>query len=218
MAIGKLKGKFSPAPTDRIVTVPNAISMLRIVSIPFITVLVLDHRLFASLVVLALSCASDGVDGYIARRYNQVTKIGQLLDPIADRLLIICSMLALAGVGIVPWWVLVLVALREVALGIQVLCLAQFGYGPLPVHFVGKAATAVLMITVPIFIISEMGTGRLFEILHYGGDACAIWGCTLYWIAGFIYIGQGVGLIRRELALRRRAKAAAYDSAEGPAR
>ena len=92
MAIRQLKRRFSPAPTDKIFTVPNVISMLRIVSIPFITALVMHHHLFASLVVLAASCASDGVDGYIARRYNQVTKLGQLLDPIADRLLIICSM------------------------------------------------------------------------------------------------------------------------------
>lgn len=210
MAIRQLKRRFSPAPTDKIFTVPNVISMLRIVSIPFITALVMHHHLFASLVVLAASCASDGVDGYIARRYNQVTKLGQLLDPIADRLLIICSMLALAWVGIVPWWVLVLVALREVVLGIQILCLAQFGYGPLPVHFVGKAATAMLMITVPVFIVSEMGSGRLFNVLHYGGDACAIWGCTLYWIAGFIYIHQGVGLIRQELAAR------SHGQADGP--
>lgn len=68
----------------------------------------------------------------------------------------------------------------------------------------------MLMITVPVFIVSEMGSGRLFNVLHYGGDACAIWGCTLYWIAGFIYIHQGVGLIRTELAARR------HGQADGP--
>lgn len=206
MPLRKTQRRFSPAPTNKIFTVPNVISMFRILSIPFITVLVMDHHLFASLILLGISCASDGVDGFIARRYNQVTKLGQLLDPIADRLLIICSMLALAWVNVVPWWVLILVALREIMLGIQILILAQFGYGPLPVHFVGKAATAMLMITVPVFILSEMGTGSFFDILHYAGDACAIWGCTLYWIAGFIYLRQGIGLIRSEFAARRGAK------------
>ena len=80
--------KYSPEARDVIVTVPNAISALRIVSIPFIAWLIAGHRMVGALVLLAISSASDGVDGLIARKCNQVSKIGQILDPIADRLLI----------------------------------------------------------------------------------------------------------------------------------
>ena len=189
---------FSPEPTDRILTVPNVIIMFRLVSIPVIAVLVAKNHLFAGLVLLAVSAMSDGVDGYVARRYNQVTKLGQILDPIADRLLIFFSVLALASIGIMPWWVLAAVVLRELVLGIQVLRLASYGYGPLPVHFVGKAGTAVLMISVPVYIVSALGEGTLFTVLHDLGDAGSIWGCALYWVAGIIYLWQGTHVIRGE--------------------
>lgn len=196
--LGQTVERFSPEATDRIWTLPNLLSMLRIVSVPVIAWLVMTDHLLAALVTLALSSASDGIDGYIARRYNQVTKLGQILDPVADRLLIAFSMLALAYVHILPWWVLAVVLSREVVMALLILCLAQHDYGPLPVHFVGKAGTAVLMITVPIFLISQMGDGPVLTILHYMGDACAIWGCTLYWTAGIIYLVQGTTLIRED--------------------
>lgn len=199
---------FSPEPNDKILTVPNVISMFRLVSIPVIAVLVVQNHLFAGLALLAVSAMSDGVDGYIARRYNQVTKLGQILDPIADRLLIFFSILALASIGIMPWWVLAAVVLRELVLGIQVLRLASYGYGPLPVHFVGKAGTAVLMITVPVYIVSALGESTLFTVLHDLGDAGAIWGCVLYWVAGIIYLWQGTHVIHDEKAAGTRAGAA----------
>ena len=92
--------KYSPEPRDVVFTIPNIISLLRIISIPIIAWLITEHSMVWALVVLALSFASDGLDGLIARKFNQVSKIGQLLDPIADRLLILCSILAL---GICMW-------------------------------------------------------------------------------------------------------------------
>lgn len=84
--------KYSPEARDVIFTVPNAISALRIISIPFIAWLIAEHRMVGALILLAISSASDGVDGLIARKCNQVSKIGQILDPIADRLLILCRL------------------------------------------------------------------------------------------------------------------------------
>ena len=106
-----IKKQYSPEPRDIYFTVPNFISLLRIISIPFIAMLVSHHRMVTALVVLALSAISDGLDGMIARSFNQVSKIGQILDPIADRLLIFCSILALGVANIIPWWMLIVVGL-----------------------------------------------------------------------------------------------------------
>ena len=142
-----IKKQYSPEPRDIYFTVPNFISLLRIISIPFIAMLVSHHRMVTALVVLALSAISDGLDGLIARSFNQVSKIGQILDPIADRLLIFCSILALGVANIIPWWMLIVVG-SSFDHGCSDTGLAQHDYGPLPVHFVGKAGTAMLLIAI----------------------------------------------------------------------
>ena len=132
--------------------------------------------MIAALAPIAISSASDGLDGIIARRFNQVSKIGQILDPIADRLLIFCSILALSVAGIIPWWMLIIVGLRDPWMAIQVLWLAQYGYGPLPVHFVGKAGTALLMISIVGLIFADLGTSTFFHLLYIAALAAGIWG------------------------------------------
>ena len=162
----KVNTRYSPEARDIYFTVPNLISALRIISIPFISVLISKHEMIAALALIAISSASDGLDGIIARRFNQVSKIGQILDPIADRLLIFCSILALSVAGIIPWWMLIIVGLRDLWMAIQVLWLAQYGYGPLPVHFVGKAGTALLMISIVSLIFADLGTNTFFHLLY----------------------------------------------------
>ena len=151
-----IKKQYSPEPRDIYFTVPNFISLLRIISIPFIAMLVSHHRMVTALVVLALSAISDGLDGLIARSFNQVSKIGQILDPIADRLLIFCSILALGVANIIPWWMLIVVGLRDLIMAVLILVLAQHDYGPLPVHFVGKAGTAMLLIAIVALIFADI--------------------------------------------------------------
>jgi len=194
-----IKKQYSPEPRDIYFTVPNLISLLRIISIPFISVLVSRHEMVLALVVLALSAVSDGLDGLIARSFNQVSKIGQILDPIADRLLIFCSILALGVADIIPWWMLIVVGLRDLIMAILVLILAQHDYGPLPVHFVGKAGTALLMISIVGLIFADLGTSTFFHLLYIAALAAGIWGIAMYWLAGYIYTKQGVGLLRKEL-------------------
>lgn len=99
----KLSSRYSPEARDLYFTVPNLISALRIISIPFISALISRHEMIAALALIAISSASDGLDGIIARKFNQVSKIGQILDPVADRLLIFCSILALGVAGVIPW-------------------------------------------------------------------------------------------------------------------
>ena len=211
----KVNARYSPEARDIYFTVPNLISALRIISIPFISVLISKHEMIAALALIAISSASDGLDGIIARRFNQVSKIGQILDPIADRLLIFCSILALSVAGIIPWWMLIIVGLRDLWMAIQVLWLAQYGYGPLPVHFVGKAGTALLMISIVGLIFADLGTSTFFHLLYIAALAArylkpvmklfiaalaaGIWGIAMYWLAGYIYTKQGVGLLRKEL-------------------
>ena len=190
--------KFSPEPRNIYITVPNIISLLRIVSIPFITLLVAHHRMVLALIVLTLSALSDGVDGLIARSFNQVSRIGQVLDPIADRLLILCSVLALGLAGIIPMWMIVIVAARDMMMGVLVVILAQHDYGPLPVNFVGKTGTALLLISIIVLIISEMVHSRLMLIVHVAGLATGIWGLGIYWLAGLIYVRQGYLLLSNQ--------------------
>lgn len=181
-----------------ILTVPNVISLLRILSIPLIAYLVANRHLIISLVVMLISALSDGVDGIIARRFNQVSKLGQILDPVADRLLILCSVLALSIASILPWWLLALVGARDVLMGLLVLALAQHNYGPLPVHFAGKTGTAVLMLAIPALIFADVGTSAFFRFFHLVALAAVIWGVALYWLAGLIYARQGIGLLRQD--------------------
>ena len=192
----KVNARYSPEARDIYFTVPNLISALRIISIPFISVLISKHEMIAALALIAISSASDGLDGIIARRFNQVSKIGQILDPIADRLLIFCSILALSVAGIIPWWMLIIVGLRDLWMAIQVLWLAQYGYGPLPVHFVGKAGTALLMISIVGLIFADLGTSTFFHLLYIAALAAGIWASPC--IARRIYLYQaGVGCYAR---------------------
>ena len=194
----KFSKAYSPEARDVFLTVPNLISLLRIASIPFISYLVSRHQMVEALIVLAISAISDGVDGILARMLNQVSKIGQILDPIADRLLIFCSIVALGVAGIIPWWMLIIVGLRDLLMAVEVLVLAQHDYGPLPVNFVGKSATAMLMMSITALIFCDIWVNPMVDLLHLAALAAGIWGVGLYWVAGWIYLRQGVALIRQD--------------------
>ena len=187
--------EYSPEALNRVLTVPNVISFLRICSIPYLAVLIAQHKMWPALIVLAIAALSDCIDGYIARTFNQVSKLGQILDPIADRLLIVCSTLALAFAKIIPWWALALVVLRDAIMAILIVILAQYDYGPLPVNFMGKTGTALLMVTIVLFMIVFAIATEPMLIRYAAAIACAIWGITLYWFAGILYCIQAYKLL-----------------------
>lgn len=187
--------EYSPEALNRVLTVPNVISFLRICSIPYLAVLIAQHKMWPALIVLAIAALSDCIDGYVARTFNQVSKLGQILDPIADRLLIVCSTLALAFAKIIPWWALALVVLRDAIMAILIVILAQYDYGPLPVNFMGKTGTALLMVTIVLFMIVFAIAAEPMLILYAAAIACAIWGITLYWFAGILYCIQAYKLL-----------------------
>ena len=188
---------IGPVVSDRVLTVPNALSALRILLVPVFLVLVLTERDVAALVVIIISSLSDFLDGIIARRFSQITKLGQLLDPAADRLFIFAAVIALAVREVVPWWVVAVIVGRDVFLAALGIVLAQHGYGPLPVHHLGKLATFALFYALPILVL-----GQAFPAAQMVSDpigwAFTLWGAFLYWWAGILYLRQTRELISRE--------------------
>ena len=174
----------------RIVTVPNAISVARLAGVPVFLWLVLgpqaDGWAVALLIVAGLS---DWLDGVIARAWNQQSRLGQVLDPAADRLYIAATLIGLAIRGIIPWWLVALLVARELVLGAALLVLRRHGYGPLQVSLVGKTATLCLLYAFPLlFLGSHAGTAAL--VARVVGWAFAIWGTALYWWAAVLYLEQ----------------------------
>ncbi len=182
--------------SDRVVTVPNAISVLRLAMVPVFAVLIAGGHDGWALLVLAVSGASDWLDGVLARRLNQVTRLGQVLDPAADRLFILVTLLGLAARGVVPWWLVGVLLAREAMLLVNLMVLARHGYGPLQVHLAGKAGTFALLYAFPLLLLARWG-GALGDVASVVGWACAWWGVALYWFAGVLYVRQTVTLLGR---------------------
>jgi cardiolipin synthase len=172
--------------SDRIVTIPNALSFFRLLLIPVFLVLLLTHEYLTALITLVFSSVTDFVDGYIARRFNQVSRVGQLLDPAADRLFIFSTLIGLAWGGFVPWWLAGVIIARDVLLLVIGILLANHGYGPLPVHHLGKMGTFALLFAMPVLVLGATFPA-IDQIANPVGWACALWGVFLYWWAGVIY-------------------------------
>ena len=150
-----------------------------------------------ALALLFLAGLTDYLDGMIARKYNLVSRVGQLLDPVADRLYIVSTLLGLAWREIIPWWLVAVLFARELFMGVVVLIAKRHGWVGLPVHFAGKAATFNLLYAFPLLLLGE-GTGTLATIAEPVGWAFAWWGAALYWVAGILYAVQLRQLIAAE--------------------
>jgi cardiolipin synthase len=173
--------------TDRVLTLPNALSALRLLGVPLFLWLVLNEHDPAAVALLMVSGVTDWLDGKIARRWGQMSKVGALLDPAADRLYILATLIGLTIRDIVPLWLTLGLVGRDVVLALFLPVLRKYGYGPLPVHFLGKAATFNLLSGFPLLLLGE-GDSLVSEIAHAFGWAFAIWGTALYWWAGVLYI------------------------------
>ncbi|WP_418277976.1 CDP-alcohol phosphatidyltransferase family protein [Isoptericola jiangsuensis] len=170
-------------------TVPNVVSMVRLALVPVFGVLIFSGQDVWALVVLAVSGASDWLDGYLARRLDQVTRLGQMLDPAADRLFILVTLIGLTWRDVVPLWVVVAVVARDVMLACLMPTLARLGYGTLEVSFVGKAGTFALLYAFPLLLLAER-SGTLGDVALVTGWAFTWWGIGLYWWAGLQYVAQ----------------------------
>jgi len=196
----------------RVFTIPNLISMARLAGVPVFLWLVLAVRSEAgdwwALGLLAAASASDWLDGKIARALNQQSRLGEVLDPAADRLYIVSTIIALAARGIIGWWLVAILAARELTLAIALAFLRRAGYGPLKVSFVGKAATLSLLYAFPLLFLASHPSSYA-SVARVFGWAFALWGTALYWWAAALYLEQ----TRRLLASDRAGGGADIDSA-----
>jgi len=188
---------------SRVLTVPNAISLARLAGVPVFLWLVLGVRStegdWWAVGLLLAAGASDWLDGKIARAFNQQSKLGEVLDPAADRLYIVSTVVALAVRAIIGWWLVALLAVRELVLGITLLVLRRAGYGPLKVSFAGKAATLNLLYAFPLLFLGSHQTSYA-DIARVFGWAFALWGTALYWWAAALYLAQARRLLTADRA------------------
>ncbi|MBN1172652.1 MAG: CDP-alcohol phosphatidyltransferase family protein [Micromonosporaceae bacterium] len=193
---------MNPAPgrqradLGRVRTWPNLVSLVRLIGVPvFLWLFLVVDQLAAAIAVLAVGGTSDWIDGYLARRLGQVSRIGELLDPAVDRLYIFATILALSGRGIVPWAFTGALIARELLLGVCLVLLRSRGYGPPPVHYVGKTATFLLLGAFPLLLLA-WASQPAAPIAGACGWALAWWGIVLYWVAAALYVWQVRLLLR----------------------
>lgn len=181
--------------SDRILTLPNVLSALRLVGVPVFLWLLFSGQDLWAFAVLALSGISDYLDGKIARHFGLVSRLGQLLDPMADRLYVLSTLVALTIRDVIPLWLLVVLVARDLFMGVVIVLLTRVGQTGLPVHFVGKAATFNLLYAFPILLLSTLDN-PLGTIARPIGWGFAWWGTGLYWLAAILYAVQAGPILR----------------------
>jgi len=189
--------------TERIWTLPNVLSMLRLAGVPLFLWLVLGPEADGlAVLVLVVAGFTDWLDGTLARAWHQRSRLGQMLDPVADRFYILATLVGLAIRGIIPWWLVVILVARDVVIALLVPILKTRGYSSLPVHFLGKAATFSLLYAFPLVLLGA-GESSLALAARVAGWAFALWGTGLYWWAGWLYLVQTYRLVRSTPRLER---------------
>jgi len=184
---------------DRVLTVPNLVTFVRLACIPvFVWVLFGAHRPVAAAAILAALGATDWVDGYVARRFHQVSTLGKVLDPVADRVLTATAVISTMVYGAVPLWFGLATLAREVLVSVTVLALAALGAARIDVLWVGKAGTFGLLVAYPAFLLADGDAGWQKVALVIAWITGLV-GLTLAWIAAASY----VPVARRALAAGR---------------
>ncbi len=174
-------------PSSAIVTVPNAISLTRLLLMPLCAWLLATGQYLTGLWLTAVVGATDWVDGWLARRTGQVSRLGQLLDPLADRLLIASVAIALLVVGVLPWPAVALLVGRDLVLLAGFPLLARRGVRPPDVVWIGKAATFDLLCALPVLVIGELAV-PVAGAAHVLGLILLWLGVVLYYVAGAVYV------------------------------
>jgi cardiolipin synthase len=181
--------------SNRVFTIPNIISFARLLTIPVFLWLVYAGHELAGFIVLVVAVSTDFVDGLVARKLNQISRLGMFLDPLADRLFIAAVVVALAIREVVPLWLVILVVLRDVLLGIGAAILSRYGAGVLPVKWMGKWATFALLASLPLFLLAALFQ-PIEEVVVPFAWAVALAGTVLYWWVGFIYLFDALRMVR----------------------
>ncbi|WP_448850699.1 CDP-alcohol phosphatidyltransferase family protein [Corynebacterium sp. 335C] len=183
-------------PSDRVLTIPNALSVLRILLVPVFAWLLLGPGEPGwALGVLVASTVTDWLDGKIARAFDMGSRIGEYLDPMADRLLIIVAPVTFVLAGMLPWWIAAVLVARDVALAPTLLAYRARGVRP-RVMYLGKAATFALMWAIPLYLASVAGWS-FSPLFAPWASALLIWGAALYVWTGVLYVWRAVRTWRR---------------------
>jgi cardiolipin synthase len=176
--------------SDRLFTLPNLVSVLRLLGVPVFLWLVLVPKYdVLAVIVLMIGGFTDWLDGKLARWLNQTSRIGALLDPAADRLYIFSTAVAFVIRGIIPWWVAGVLILKDVAVAACVPFLRRAGYSLPEVHYIGKAGTFCLLYAFPLLLLAQ-GDSTAAVLARPIGYAFTIWGGGLYLWSGVLYLIQ----------------------------
>jgi len=177
-------------PADRLLTIPNLLSVLRLAGVPLFLYLLLGPRADGwALLVLVFAGLSDWLDGKLARWLNQMSNLGALLDPAADRLYVFCTLLAFVIRDIVPLWIALVLVGREVVVGVCLLVLRQRGWGTFEVTYLGKAATFNLLYAFPLLLLAQ-GDSAWAQVALPFAYAFTAWGGALYLWSALLYVYQ----------------------------
>jgi len=189
-----VRGDGDRSPSN--LTIPNALTLLRALGIPvFLWALFAGNQDFLAIVILVLAGATDYLDGKLARALNQYSRLGELLDPLVDRLYIAAVLIGLTIRGVIPLWLLTLLILRDLILATTLPGLYRIGKGPLPVTFLGKAATLNLLYAFPLLLLAEQN-GAWASAAGLFATAFAGWGVLLYLLTGVQYFFEARSQIR----------------------
>lgn len=183
-------GDREPPLWRQLLTVPNILSLVRLAGVPvFLWLLLGPQEDGWALALLVFSALTDWLDGKLARWLEQTSRLGQLLDPAADRLYIMATLLAFLLREIVPWWLVAALVGRELVVGLALLVLGRNGFAPPEVTYAGKAATFGLMYALPLLLVIQ-GQSQLAELARPFAYAFTTWGCALYVWSGALYVVQ----------------------------
>jgi cardiolipin synthase (CMP-forming) len=181
---------------DRLFTIPNLLSVIRLAGVPVFLWLLLGPKADGwAIAILVFSGVSDWADGKIARWLNQASKLGAMLDPAADRLYTLATIVAFVVRDIVPWWIAAILVSRDLMVGICIWVLGRAGFSTPEVNYIGKAATFNLMYAMPLLLLAQGGSdaATLARPVAY---AFAIWGGALFIWSGVLYLIQTRATLR----------------------
>ncbi len=203
---------------DRILTIPNVISLVRLLCVPvFLWLLFPQENRLAAAALLAVLGATDWVDGYIARHHDQTSNLGKVLDPVADRVLLIVGVVAILIDGSAPVVPSVLSLLREGLVAISVLVLAALGAARIDVTWYGKCATFLVMFAFPLFLLGNADAGAWSTLGEWAGWLCVIPGLVLGYLALALYIPLGLRALQDGRAARAEGHHPPHEIPEVPA-
>jgi cardiolipin synthase (CMP-forming) len=183
--------------TSRVLTIPNILSLARLATVPIFVWLFVTGETNAAVILYAMAAWTDFFDGYLARRFNSVSELGKLLDPLADRVFIVALAVALVAREVLPLWLAIAVIARDVVILSAFPFVDRSGIQRIPVNFTGKSATAALLAGLTLLAFSET-TVPIFgnDTSETVGFVLTVLGAILYWVAGALYARELIVRLR----------------------